>query len=29
MAKYSFEFKWMVVKEYIKGIGGYTCLAKK
>lgn len=29
MAKYSFEFKKMVVKEYVKGLGGYTYLAKK
>lgn len=29
MAKYSFEFKWMVVKEYVKGLGGYTYLAEK
>ncbi|SFH56935.1 helix-turn-helix domain-containing protein, partial [Pisciglobus halotolerans] len=29
MAKYSFEFKRMVVKEYIKGFGGYASLAEK
>ena len=29
MAKYSFEFKRMVVMEYIEGKGGYPALAKK
>lgn len=29
MVKYSFEFKKMVVKEYIKGFGGYGSLAEK
>lgn len=29
MVKYSFEFKKMVVKEYIKGLGGYTYLSRK
>lgn len=29
MAKYSFEFKRMVVMEYINGLGGYRYLAKK
>lgn len=29
MAKYSFEFKRMVVMEYINGRGGYHSLAQK
>ena len=29
MVKYSFEFKKMVVKEYIRGLGGYTYLSRK
>lgn len=29
MVKYGFEFKKMVVKEYIKGFGGYGSLAEK
>lgn len=29
MAKYTFEFKRMVVMEYINGMGGYDCLAQK
>lgn len=29
MAKYSFEFKLMVVKEYVSGQGGYGFLAQK
>ena len=28
MAKYSFEFKRMVVMEYVSGQGGYDFLAK-
>lgn len=29
MAKYSFEFKLKVVKEYLDGKGGYKCLSNK
>lgn len=29
MVKYSFEFKKMVVKEYIRGLGRYTYLSRK
>ena len=29
MAKYSFELKMMIIKDYISGEGGYKYLAKK
>ncbi len=29
MAKYSYDFKLKIVEEYLKGVSGYTILAKK